>query len=129
MYTTEAGLFLGYVSPGPSLYQGWLSDIQSLGAPPTVGLVEGLLLLAENLPRDPRQSDPDLHAIGYGEQVHGAENRQTWMLIGTAIRSAYGLGLEKVGLILRRLTPARIETHLRVRTDLGSGTSKTCLDL
>lgn len=28
--------------------------------------------------------------------VHGAENRQSWMLIGCAIRHAYGLGLDKV---------------------------------
>lgn len=76
-----------------------MSDVQCLGAQPTVGLVEGLLLLAENLPRDPvrsKVSDPDLHAIGLGEDVHGAENRQAWMLIGAAVRHAYGLGLDKV---------------------------------
>lgn len=79
--------------------QDWLSDIQCLGAPPTIGLVEGLLLLAENLPRDParaRKTDTDLHATGFGEEVHGSENRQAWTLIGAAIRNAYGLGLDKV---------------------------------
>lgn len=82
--------------------QGWISDIQCLGAPPTIGLVEALLLLAENLPRDPARTgslddDPDeIHAIGFGEEVHGAENRQAWMLIGMAIRSSYGLGIDKV---------------------------------
>jgi hypothetical protein len=82
--------------------QGWLSDIQCLGAPPTIGLVEALLLLAEHLPRDPaksskRRDEPsEIHAIGFGEEVHGAENRQAWMLIGMAIRSAYGLGIDKV---------------------------------
>ena len=82
--------------------QGWLSDIQCLGAPVSLGLVEALLLLAENLPRDPARSPgkrggtKELHAIGYGDDVHGAENRQAWMLIGMAIRSAYGLGIDKV---------------------------------
>lgn len=61
-----------------------------------MGMIESLLLLAENLPRDPArlrrpgQSDEDR------EDVHGAENRQAWMLIGMAIRCAYGLGIEKV---------------------------------
>jgi hypothetical protein len=83
--------------------QGWLADIQCLGAPPTVGLVESLLLLAENLPRDPvrtgqqRIEQDDTRALGFGEEFHSAENRQAWMLIGTAIRSAYGLGIDKVG--------------------------------
>jgi len=71
-----------------SNHQGWLSDIQCLGASPSIGLIEALLLLAENLPRDPNP--------GKQEDVHGAENRQAWMLIGTAIRCAYGLGIEKV---------------------------------
>lgn len=56
---------------------------------PTIGLVEGLLLLAENLPRDPTQNS-----------AHGSENRQAWMLIGMAIRLAYGLGLDKQALKL-----------------------------
>lgn len=59
--------------------------------------MEALLLLAEYLPRDPGRSEHDeLHATGCGEEVHGAENRQAWMLVGMAIRSAYGLGLDKV---------------------------------
>ena len=92
-----------YVDPGPDIAQGWLADIQCLGAPPTVGLVESLLLLAENLPRDPvrtgqqRIEQDDTRALGFGEEFHSAENRQAWMLIGTAIRSAYGLGIDKVG--------------------------------
>jgi hypothetical protein len=89
--------------------RGWISDIQCLGAPVTVGLVESLLLLAENLPRDPARStsnrdEPrEIHAIGFGEEVHDAENRQSWMLIGMAIRSAYGLGLDKVCQTLSRI--------------------------
>jgi hypothetical protein len=31
------------------------------------------------------------------EVITGAENRQAWMLIGSAIRMAYGLGLDQVG--------------------------------
>lgn len=34
--------------------------------------------------------------MGFGEEVHGAENRQAWMLVGMAIRCAYGLGIDKV---------------------------------
>ena len=79
-----------------AVMRGWLSDIQCLGAPPTIGLVEALLLLAENLPRDPSSLRDGIRAMGIGEEVHGAENRQAWMLIGMAIRSAYGLGIDKV---------------------------------
>ncbi|KAK8853344.1 hypothetical protein IAR55_004048 [Kwoniella newhampshirensis] len=43
---------------------GWIVDVQCLGAPPTVGLVETLLLLAENLPRTPTADTPaELHAL------------------------------------------------------------------
>ncbi|ORX40516.1 hypothetical protein BD324DRAFT_574415 [Kockovaella imperatae] len=82
-----------------SVMRGWISDIECLGAPPSVGLVECLLLLAENLPRDPEVgTTADLQAFGLGEEHHGKENRQAWMLIGSAIRVAYGLRLDKVGL-------------------------------
>ena len=85
--------------PDTADVQGWIADIECLGAPPTVGLVESLLLLAENLPRDPLpdRATKELHAYRLGEELHGKENRQAWMLIGTAIRAAYGLGLDKVG--------------------------------
>lgn len=43
-----------------------------------------------------RPEQDDTRAIGFGEEFHSAENRQAWMLIGTAIRSAYGLGIDKV---------------------------------
>lgn len=84
-----------------AVMRGWLSDIQCLGAPPTIGLVEALLLLAGNLPRDParsttRRQDNETHALGFGEEAHEAENRQAWSLIGAAIRSAYYLGIDKV---------------------------------
>jgi len=84
--------------------------------------VEGLLLLAENLPRDPtrkingKNEEPEeIHALGSGEEVHSNENRQAWMLIGTAIRCAYGLGLDKVYSILLRSTGiADIENSWRL---------------
>lgn len=93
--------------------RGWISEIICLGAPPTVGLVEALLLLAEYLPRDPPRTDaPDpVHAQGFGEEVHGSENRwvvvanvsdprQAWTLTGMAIRLAYSLGIDKLALKL-----------------------------
>ncbi|WOO81900.1 Transcriptional activator ARO80 [Vanrija pseudolonga] len=93
--------------------RGWISDIACLGAPPTVGFVEALLLLAENLPRDPPypgSGDP-VHAQGFGEEVHGSENRQAWMLIGTAIRAAYMLGLDKLALKLLNETERTFEVE------------------
>lgn len=65
-----------------------------MGAQPTIGLVEGLLLLSENLPCETRDV----------EDIHGAENRQSWMLIGSALRCAYCLGLEKVSQTVSELT-------------------------
>ncbi|WVO16705.1 hypothetical protein L204_104386 [Cryptococcus depauperatus] len=79
----------------------WISKVQCLGEPPTVGLVESLLLLAENLPRFPKDSlfnDPT--DSGTIEEPHGAENRQAWQMIGLAVRSAYEIGLDKLGLQL-----------------------------
>lgn len=73
-----------------------LTEVQCLGAPATVGLVEGLLLVAENLPRN---ASGDM-------EVHGTENRQAWMLVGAAIRCASGLGLEKVRVMERSADPS-----------------------
>ncbi|WWD19773.1 hypothetical protein CI109_104237 [Kwoniella shandongensis] len=70
--------------------RGWIADVQCLGAPPTVGLVEALLLLAENLPRTPAATTPEeIHASGCRVEPHGDENRQAWQMIGLAVRSAY----------------------------------------
>lgn len=77
------------------------------GIAPTIGLVEGVLLLAENLPRVKNSSldtnpAPDkpagarLRSNDNTQVVDGAENRQAWMLIGSAIRMAYGLGIDQV---------------------------------
>ncbi|WVQ84547.1 hypothetical protein IAT38_006701 [Cryptococcus sp. DSM 104549] len=87
-----------------SVMRKWISDVQCLGEPPTVGLVEALLMLAENLPRIPRDrktQSPDSDASSSSiEEPHGAENRQAWQMIGLAVRSAYEMGLDKLGLQL-----------------------------
>ncbi|WVF67254.1 hypothetical protein IAT40_002002 [Kwoniella sp. CBS 6097] len=84
-----------------AVMRGWINDVQSLGAPPTIGLVEALLLLAENLPRTPPVSGPEeLTALGCREEPHGDENRQAWQMIGLAVRSAYEMGLDKIALRL-----------------------------
>lgn len=74
-----------------------MNDVFYLGLQPTVGLVEGLLLLAENLPRNPDLVSKLERVAGETKEgVHGAENRQAWMLTGMAIRTAYGLGIDQV---------------------------------
>ncbi|WRT70083.1 uncharacterized protein IL334_007077 [Kwoniella shivajii] len=84
-----------------AVMRGWITDVQTLGAPPTIGLVESLLLLSENLPRTPPLASPaELNAAGAREEIHGDENRQAWQLIGLAVRSAYELGLDKIALRL-----------------------------
>ena len=96
--------------------QGILAEVNFQGTAPTIGLVEGLLLIAENLPREKAVTSPangeerparkfPLVSTTSDEQkqvISGAENRQAWMLIGSAIRMAYGLGLDQVR-ILRRI--------------------------
>ncbi|WVR09565.1 hypothetical protein IAU60_006634 [Kwoniella sp. DSM 27419] len=83
------------------IMRGWITDVQCLGAPPTIGLVEALLLLAENLPRTPSLIGPDdLAAQGCRDEPHGDENRQAWQMIGLAVRSAYEMGLDKIALRL-----------------------------
>ncbi|WWC64751.1 uncharacterized protein I303_107362 [Kwoniella dejecticola CBS 10117] len=83
------------------IMRGWIADVQTLGSPPTIGFVESILLLAENLPRTPPLASPvELNAAGAREEPHGDENRQGWQLIGLAVRSAYELGLDKMALRL-----------------------------
>ncbi len=79
-----------------------MNDVFYLGLQPTVGLVEGLLLLAENLPRNPDLVSKLERAAGETKEgVHGAENRQAWMLTGMAIRTAYGLGIDQISTTVR----------------------------
>ena len=87
--------------------QGYIGDVELTGAAPTIGLVEGILLLAENLPRDTpvgmddasegsQMQIPTHRSREKGQLLNGVENRQAWMLIGGAIRMAYGLGIDQV---------------------------------
>ncbi|WWC95219.1 hypothetical protein V866_002077 [Kwoniella sp. B9012] len=109
---------------------GNYENVQSLGAPPTIGLVESLLLLAENLPRSPPLVNPlELNAAGAREEPHGDENRQGWQLIGLAVRSAYELGLDKMALRILSDSERTLEierarvawTYRHVSIRLGKG--------
>lgn len=74
-----------------------LSDYACAGYQPSIGFVEGVLILAENLPRDrgSANSNEFVGTASDGPQgLHGVENRRSWALTGTAIRAAYGLGRE-----------------------------------
>ncbi len=65
-----------------------------------MGFVEGVLLLAEFLPREKGGRGVGAELLGGsgvgggGEGLHGIENRRSWALTGLAIRAAYGLGCE-----------------------------------
>ncbi|WWC91805.1 uncharacterized protein L201_006752 [Kwoniella dendrophila CBS 6074] len=81
-----------------------MSDYSFAGLPGSVGFVEGVLLLAEHLPREkatpPKQSSLDMLA-GPGTETageHGTDNRISWSLTGLAIRAAYRLGLDQIAL-------------------------------
>ncbi|KAK6909061.1 hypothetical protein I203_103072 [Kwoniella mangroviensis CBS 8507] len=109
---------------------GHNENVQSLGAPPTIGLVESLLLLAENLPRSPPLVTPiELNPTGAREEPHGDENRQGWQLIGLAVRSAYELGLDKMALRILSDSERTLEierarvawTYRHVSIRLGKG--------
>lgn len=60
------------------------------GGLPTVGVVEGLLLLSEHLPRLPNVADDILHRV---------EAFMSWNLIGLAVRFSYFLGLDQKTLL------------------------------
>ncbi|GMK59278.1 hypothetical protein CspeluHIS016_0702930 [Cutaneotrichosporon spelunceum] len=84
-----------------ALVRGVLADYACAGWQPSIGFIEGVLILAENLPRE-RQSLTSAEFSGSameGQQgLHGVENRRAWALTGTAIRAAYGLGLDQLAL-------------------------------
>ncbi|KAI1625173.1 hypothetical protein EDD37DRAFT_629018 [Exophiala viscosa] len=60
------------------------------GGLPTVGVVEGLLLLSENLPKLPKVADDEFHKV---------EAFVSWNLIGLAVRFGYFLGLDQKTLL------------------------------
>lgn len=72
--------------------QTLINDIM-LGKTASIGAVESLLLLSEWLPRQ-----PDTEA----SKVNAEENRMSWMLVGTAVRLGYMMGLDS-----KTLLPAR----------------------
>ncbi|WVR00116.1 hypothetical protein IAU59_007258 [Kwoniella sp. CBS 9459] len=81
-----------------------MADYSFHGLPSSIGFVEGVLLLAEHLPREKRSMTKEtsfnlLMAPG-GEATgeHGTENRRSWSLIGLAIRAAYLIGLDQIAL-------------------------------
>lgn len=78
-----------------ALIRDVLADYACAGYQPSIGFVEGVLILAENLPRDrgSQNSNEFVSATREGSQgLQGVENRRSWALTGTAIRAAYGLG-------------------------------------
>jgi hypothetical protein len=91
-----------------SVMKEYIADVELSGAAPTIGLVEGVLLLAENLPREkPFSAETTAsdatrikgltgRSTQRGCMLDGFENRQAWMLIGGAIRMAYGLGIDQL---------------------------------
>ncbi|KAK9454595.1 hypothetical protein V1511DRAFT_460788 [Dipodascopsis uninucleata] len=69
--------------------QSLISDL-TFGTEPTVGAVEALLLLSENIPHLPTVEH---------SKLHNHEERIMWNLIGLAIRISYYLGLDQKTLI------------------------------
>lgn len=82
-----------------ALVRETISEYTCGGLQTSIGFVEGVLILAENLPREQRSSSA-AEMVGSGSTssevhgLHGSDNRRSWALTGTAIRAAYGLGCE-----------------------------------
>ncbi|KAK1927726.1 hypothetical protein DB88DRAFT_479042 [Papiliotrema laurentii] len=88
-----------------------LADYSFSGLPASVGFVEGVLLLAEFLPRE-RSGKPlsaDLLGSETKSTMEGMENRRSWALTGLAIRAAYGIGLDQISLEITGEKNADIE--------------------
>lgn len=76
-----------------------IEDYTFSGSATSVGFVEGVLLLAENLPREVSKRTSELLSGGEDSVgLHGTENRRSWALTGLAIRAAYGLGLDQIAI-------------------------------
>ncbi|ORY35773.1 hypothetical protein BCR39DRAFT_512070 [Naematelia encephala] len=86
-----------------SILRQTLSDYSLSGLPASVGFVEGVLLLAEFLPREKSGGGVSLELLKgpeTSEGLQGTENRRSWSLTGMALRAAYGLGLDQLALEL-----------------------------
>ncbi|KAL7419170.1 hypothetical protein Q5752_006006 [Cryptotrichosporon argae] len=84
-----------------ALVRETIADYTCAGLQPTIGFVEGVLLLAENLPRERASGLVGSEMIGgvrEGDGLHGIENRRSWALTGVAIRAAYGIGLDQTAI-------------------------------
>lgn len=82
-----------------SLVRSSLADYSFSGLPASIGFVEGVLLLAEFLPREQTSGHSfSSQLLGTNKSTEGAlegtENRRSWALTGLAIRAAYGIGRE-----------------------------------
>ena len=85
-----------------ALLRQTLADYSFAGLGASVGMVEGVLLLAEFLPRERGGRGASQELLGSSESsaagaigaqgLYGIENRRSWALTGLAIRAAYGLG-------------------------------------
>jgi hypothetical protein len=108
-----------------------LADYSFSGLTATVGFVEGVLLLAEFLPREQSgqpMSTQLLGGAGGDATQEGMENRRSWALTGLAIRAAYGIGREWRYRV--RADSSRSDrTRSWRRTYSGSGACEKCLDV
>ena len=85
------------------IVQKSVTDYSICGFKPTLGLVMGMLLLADNVPAaDGPPDEASMQLFGMNEaregwtELHGTETRRFWAYAGTAVRAAYGLGCEPI---------------------------------
>ncbi|ODN73302.1 hypothetical protein L202_07849 [Cryptococcus amylolentus CBS 6039] len=112
-----------------SILRDALSDYSFAGLQASVGFVEGVLLLAEYLPKEGGRpaGEVSMEMFGGGGRgqeaggIHGSDNRRSWALIGVAIRAAYLLGLDQIALEIdeSRRTPDVERARTRLRTGLA----------
>ncbi|ODN94768.1 specific RNA polymerase II transcription factor [Cryptococcus wingfieldii CBS 7118] len=94
-----------------SILRDALADYSFAGLQASVGFVEGVLLLAEYLPKEGVRpaGEVSMEMFGGGGRgqeaggIHGSDNRRSWALIGVAIRAAYLLGLDQIALEIDEL--------------------------
>ncbi|WVQ74282.1 hypothetical protein IAR50_003879 [Cryptococcus sp. DSM 104548] len=115
-----------------SILRDALADYSFAGLQASVGFVEGVLLLAEYLPKEGGRpaKEVSMEILGVGGSgkghaeaggMHGSDNRRSWALIGIAIRAAYLLGLDQIALEIdeSRRTPDVERARTRLRTGLA----------
>ncbi|ORX35392.1 hypothetical protein BD324DRAFT_94682 [Kockovaella imperatae] len=79
-----------------------LADYTLYGLSASIGLVEGILILAEFLPRQTAPSEQSALILGKAAKspslLDGDESRRFWALVGLALRAAYALGLDTIAM-------------------------------